>query len=117
MKFRRLHFPPIKQTLNSAHPGITMWLRTLFCTALFCVIAIQPSHANPPVESCVGCEIPGETPVTYITGRHAVIYAGRLFDTAQCKTYFLYCAVNDGGTGGHDISHTNFGDFDCTNTC
>lgn len=46
-----------------------------------------------------------------------MIYAGRMYDPVECRTYFLYCAVNDGGSGGQDISHTTFGDPNCANTC
>ncbi len=117
MKLRRLHSKSFLQKLYLAQSEKSMRLRILFGIAGLIFITALPIQANPPVESCVSCEIPGVTPVTYITGSHAVIYAGRLYDTAQCKTYFLYCAVNDGGTGGHDISHTNFGDANCNNTC
>ena len=117
MKLRHLHSIISSQPLVFAKQGKTMLLPILFCIAILNVMAVIPLHANPPVESCVSCEIPGETSVTYITGRHAVIYAGRLYDTTQCKTYFLYCAINVGGSGGNDISHTNFGDANCNNTC
>ena len=72
---------------------------------------------NPPVETCESCAIPGVTAQTFITGAHAVIYAGRIYDEDECKTFFLYCIVNDGGTGGADISNTHFGDLNCANTC
>src|SRR5688572_9094302 len=71
---------------------------------------------NPPVETCESCAIPGVTAETFITGAHAVIYAGRIYNEALCQTFFLYCIVNDGGTGGSDISNTHFGDLNC-GTC
>ena len=75
------------------------------------------SLVNPPVETCESCAIPGVTPQTFITGAHAIIYAGRLYDSDLCITYFLYCVVNDGGSGGSDISNAHFGDLSCANTC
>lgn len=95
----------------------SLLLRMLICIFGFNLFTTMPSLANAPVVSCESCAIPGVTPQTYITGAHAVIYAGRLYDSVECKTYFLYCAVNDGGSGGLDISHTVFGDPHCGNTC
>lgn len=75
------------------------------------------TFVDAPPENCESCAIPGSTPETFITGAHAVIYAGRVYDPEECITTFFYCIVNDGGTGGHDISHADFGDSDCDNTC
>lgn len=107
----------------------TILLNIIVCVASFNLFAMDYTNAtldgkpitsflvSPPVEDCESCAIPGVTPQTYITGAHAIIYAGRLHDPDQCITYFLYCVVNDGGSGGSDISNTHFGDLSCANTC
>lgn len=92
----------------------TILLPLILCVASLDLFAMT---TMPPVETCESCELHGITPQTYVTGTHAVIYAGRIYDSTQCRTYFFYCTINDGGTGGHDISNTSFGDFDCANTC
>ena len=89
-------------------------LQIIFCLASLNFIAITNIDAQL---NCESCAIPGATPQTYVTGAHAVIYAGSYFNEAECITYFFYCVVNDGGAGGSDISNSHFGDLDCNNTC
>lgn len=117
MESIRLRTNPIRRNLFFKTHGKTNLLRLILCAGYFILFASIPAQANPPVGSCESCAIPGITPQTFITGAHAVIYAGRFYNPDQCKTYFFYCIVNDGGSGGHDISHTNFGDLNCSNTC
>ena len=107
-------------------------LHLIFCVASFNLFAMNynatesgpwSSNSNlaavelPPVETCESCALPGVTPETFIVGAHAIIYGGRIYDADECVTLFFYCIVNDGGSGGADISHTDFGDMDCESTC
>lgn len=103
---------------NSKNLRKAIMLHLIICVASMNVFAMTSSSLEmPPLETCESCEIPGTISQTFITGAHAVIYSGRYYDSAECITYFFYCTVNDGGTGGSDISHTMFGDLNCGNTC
>lgn len=95
----------------------TILLHLFVCVASLNLFATNYTLDLPPVDTCESCAIPGITPETYVTGTHAVIYAGRTYNADECRTYFFYCIVNDGGTSGSDISNTHFGDLDCANTC